>query len=338
MRPIIGDVEAFSLVDATGKIRRCSRHENAELSRAAIGGYGLFGIITHVELRFTPRLKMERIVEIRDLEGLIEAFEDQIDKGSLYGDFQFSTDEASDDFMRRGVFACYRPVDQAIPIPDDQQKLSQSDWEKLLLLGHVDRASAYKAYTEHYQATHGQIYWSDSMQLSTYIEGYHKEVDRLTVATTPGSEVITEIYVPRNELGPFMAEVRGDFLANAVPLIYGTVRLIEADNESFLAWARENYACVIFNLCVRHDETGRARAAEYFQGLIDRAIPRRGSFYLTYHRWARRDQVEACYPQFRTFLHAKRQFDPGERFRSDWYDHHRALFANGVEKRAIAIS
>lgn len=32
----------------------------------------------------------------------------------------------------------------------------------------------------------------------------------------------------------------------------GTIRLIERDDETFLAWARQPYACVIFNLHVVH--------------------------------------------------------------------------------------
>ena len=39
-----------------------------------------------------------------------------------------------------------------------------------------------------------------------------------------------------------------------------------------------------------------------------------GSYYLTYHRWAREDQVFAAYPQFVDFLKLKRQYDPDERF------------------------
>ena len=45
MKPFIADVESFVLVDARGDIRTCSRTENGELFRLAIGGYGLFGVI-----------------------------------------------------------------------------------------------------------------------------------------------------------------------------------------------------------------------------------------------------------------------------------------------------
>ena len=45
MKPFIADVESFMLVDARGDVRTCSRTENSELFRLAIGGYGLFGVI-----------------------------------------------------------------------------------------------------------------------------------------------------------------------------------------------------------------------------------------------------------------------------------------------------
>src|SRR5207245_6721649 len=47
-KPFVGDVESFVLVDADGIPRTCSREENAELFRLAIGGYGLFGVVTSV--------------------------------------------------------------------------------------------------------------------------------------------------------------------------------------------------------------------------------------------------------------------------------------------------
>jgi hypothetical protein len=46
----------------------------------------------------------------------------------------------------------------------------------------------------------------------------------------------------------------------------------------------------------------------------------------TYHRWARKDQVERCYPQMREFLALKRLYDPGEVFQSNWYRHYRDMF------------
>jgi hypothetical protein len=76
-----------------------------------------------------------------------------------------------------------------------------------------------------------------------------------------------------------------------------------------------------------HTPTGLEQSAEAFRRLIDMAIVRGGSYFLTYHRWASPDQVETCYPEFRDFLAAKRHFDPEERFQSDWYRHYAEVFA-----------
>ena len=138
-KPIISDVESFVLVDAKGNLLRCSREENLELFRLAIGGYGLFGVIVAVKLRLEPRRKVERVVEVLDLEDLIPVFQERIADGSLYGDFQYMTDPDSDGFLRKGVASRYRPVDDSTPMPEGQKELSVEDWKRLYYLAHVDK-------------------------------------------------------------------------------------------------------------------------------------------------------------------------------------------------------
>jgi hypothetical protein len=84
---------------------------------------------------------------------------------------------------------------------------------------------------------------------------------------------------------------------------------------------------VIFNLHVDHDPRGIATSAEAFRRLIDIAIHHGGSYFLTYHRHATREQVLACYPAFGEFLAAKQRHDPEEVFQSDWYRHYRNKLA-----------
>lgn len=324
LKPIIDDVESFLIVDAQGRARKCSRRENSELFQLAIGGYGIFGIITHVTLRLATRRKVERIVRIEELENLIPAFEERIAGGFLYGDFQFMTDCGSNGFLRRGVFSCYRPVADDAVITAAHKELVTDDWQRLLYLAHTDRKRAFELYSEHYLSTNGQIYFSDTHQLSIYLDDYHRKLDS-NLGADRGSEMITEVYVPRDRLVEFMESVRSDFLANSVDLIYGTIRLIEKDDESFMSWAKERYACIVFNLHVSHDRSGIDKAKRDFRRVLDRAIEHGGSYYLTYHRWATRAQVLACYPQFPEFLRRKLDYDPDETFQSDWYRHYRGM-------------
>ncbi len=327
LAPFVGDIAAFTLVDYRGMARRCSRMENAELFRAAVGGYGLFGAVASVRLRLTPRHAVQRIVEVIDVDDLPTLLERRIAAGFQYGDFQFATDLDSDALLRKGVFSCYGPT-QLAPSPSDQRKqLSMENWKELLYLAHVDRAKAFQMYSSYYLTTSGQIYWSDEHQMSTYVDDYHAALGSRLGAYEHGGEMITEIYVPRDALVRFLGDVRSDFRQHRAELIYGTVRLIERDTETLLAWARQPYACVIFNLHVTPGAVGIEKSRQDFRRLIDRGLAYGGSYYLTYHRWAERRQVLAAYPQFPEFLREKRRFDPEERFQSDWYRHMKGVLA-----------
>jgi len=330
MKPFIADVESFVLIDARGNARTCSRTENAELFRLAIGGYGMFGVVSTVKLRLVPREKIQRIVEVRTIDDLPKAFDQRISDGFTFGDFQFSVDETSEDFLRRGVFSCYRPVDPNTPMSDAQRELGDEDWHALLLLAHNNKSTAFDRYSKYYLSTSGQLYWSDTHQMSTYLDDYHLRLDKQLGVKDRATEMITEIYVPRPQLPSFMAEVAETFRKNGVPIVYGTVRLIEQDDESMLAWAKQPYACIIFNLHVVHTADGKERAGQAFRDLIDMGMRRGGRYYLTYHRHARRDQVEACYPQLPGFLRLKRKYDPDERFQSEWYRHYKQMFADRI--------
>ena len=336
MRPFIDDVESFTLVDAHGTIRRCSRTENHELFQLAIGGYGLFGFIATVTLRLVPTRRLRRLVDIVTTDRLAVAFDERIAAGCLYGDFQFAVDAASPDFLRRGILSAYLPIEYGRRPRDGGLALTADQWRELLFLAHVDKSRAFALYAAHYLATSGQEYWSDMHQLSLYLDDYHAAVDaRLAVHgyEEPGTEVITELFVPMDRLEPFLVSARDDLRRHEVDVIYGTIRLIERDDESFLPWARRRSACVILNIHTPHTPAGIAQSAETFRRLIDLAIAVDGSYYLTYHRHARLDQVLTCHPALPAMLRRKIKYDPAERFQSEWYRWYRDLCA--VPARAL---
>jgi FAD/FMN-containing dehydrogenase len=307
--PLVDDLVSLVVVGPDGIARRCSRDENAELFRLVCGGYGLFGVVYSATLRLDRRRKLERVVRLAHTSELEELFAQRIAAGYLYGDFQFEIDPASRGFLQNGICSCYRSVSDDTPLGADT-KLSAEDWSRLLHLAHHDKSRAYEVYAAHYLATSGQVYLSDRHQLATYVPGYH----------WPGSsEMITELYVPRPALADFLAAAARDLRALEADVVYGTVRLIERDLETVLAWAREPWACVVLNLHLEHTSSGVEHAALAFRQLIDLALDRGGSFYLTYHRWATGRQLLAAYPQLPAFLDAKLERDPDELFQSDWY-------------------
>ncbi|MFT4175166.1 MAG: FAD-binding oxidoreductase [Luteolibacter sp.] len=323
-QPIVQDIESLVIVDAEGEIRHLSRTQNREWFTLVTGGYGLFGVITEVELRLQRRRNVERIVEIGTVEGLPQRIRQRIAEGYLLGDFQFSPDETSGDFLHQGVFACYRPTTKHI---SPRSGLTSDRWRQLLIDAHADRTKAWRDYKAYYLGTHGQTYGSDLAQFNYYDPHYASSIQRSLPDLAPGSLMISEVYVPAEKLEDFMKICAEDFRKHRTKVIYGTIRFIRRDDTSFLPWAKQDYACIVFNLRVDHNPEGIDKARKEFRRLIDRALERDGSFFLTYHRWATPQQLLRAYPRFPEFLRLKKIYDPEELFQSEWYRHWRELFS-----------
>jgi len=324
LKPFISDVESFILINAEAKEIFCSRTENYDLFRLVIGGYGLFGIIYSVTLKLVPRQKVRRNTIFSDTSKLPQLYEDAVNKGALYGSFNPNIDDASKDYLTGGIFAVYYPVSRNEPVVS--KRMENDAWLDFVCGAHSNKTETFKRYVEYYKESEGHCNWSDVWQCGPYLEDYHKTIEARLKYEHEASEVLTEIYVPLIMVNAFMEKVREYFLANKINLVYSTIRFIKKDTESFLAWAKKDYACVIFNIDTIHTQTGIEQTRKALCHLIDLAIAARGNFYLTYHRFAEKIQIMECYPQMSEFLKLKLKYDPGEVFQSDWYRHYKKMF------------
>lgn len=88
--------------------------------------------------------RLSELVKIETVDDLAAVFERRISDGSEFGDFQFSVERDSHDFLHQGVFSCYRPVPMETPILPAQKQLSDENWRQLLYLAHIDPKKALK--------------------------------------------------------------------------------------------------------------------------------------------------------------------------------------------------
>ncbi|MEM1013425.1 MAG: FAD-binding oxidoreductase, partial [Planctomycetota bacterium] len=327
MRPFVDDIESFTLMNASGEVLRCSRTENADLFRLAIGGYGCFGIVLTVTLRLQRRQTLERRVEAICVADLLTLIEKRLADGAIYGDCQYATHYEDTPETHRGILSTYHPVAGPADAPAAGLQLNADDWSKLYRLGRSDKRKAFEVYTAYYLKTNGRRYASDRHQLSPVFSGYLAAIDAAADDAEPrGTEMISEFYCDPDRLLDLLASVRAEFDARGVDMTYGTIRFIEPDEETLLRWAKRRSVCVVVNLHVKHHASGVDRVKDHFRRLFDLVIAHDGRFYLTYHRWATRDHLDAAYPEMPDFLRAKHAFDPDERFASDWYRHVKSLY------------
>lgn len=316
-KPFVDSIESFLLIDHCGQAISCSRVENQELFSLVIGGYGLFGIIVHVTLRLVRRFKVQRKVESAFMSNALALLERRRESGFAFGDCQFGIELTGLAESHPAIVPCYRRVDLATPITESKVAFSPEKWAQLYRLSRTDKRLAFELFTQNYLKTDGQVYWSDTHQLSNAFCGY-----RSAVNASIGTEMITEVYLDPDKAMPFLAKVRSALAARGADLTYGTIRLIEADNETFLPWARRRSVCVVVNLHCPKTSGGIEKTKRDFQIILDHAIEFEGSFYLTYHRWALKRHILAAYPNIREFFKLKKRYDPGGLFQSDWYRHY----------------
>lgn len=97
------------------------------------------------------------------------------------------------------------------------------------------------------------------------------------------------------------------------------VRRMLSESESFLRWARREYAALRIAFRTHATLGAAVSAAQLRARLIDLAICSGGAFMPAELPRASRSQIEACYPMLPAFLAEKRRLDPGERIINPWY-------------------
>ena len=321
--PFISDVESLAVVNSRGELVEVSRKSNSELFSLICGGYGMFGLIAEVTLRLKRRVKVRRIVEVIPLADLLTKMASRRREGCIYGDCQYAIDLNRPPEQHPGVLSCYQPVADDTPLPERQLHLSPEAWGKLYELTRSNKPEAFTQYSDYYLRTDGQVYWSEQQQISgDFFRGYVAARKNLG-----GTELISEFYITEENLFELLKRSQKLLRERNADVAFGSIRFIKQDTESFLAWARKDYVCIVCNLHVDHTPQGIAKVADDFRALIDLVLQLGGSYYLTYHRFARPDQVLTAYPNFPDFLRLKREFDPSGIFQSDWYRHYAPQFS-----------
>lgn len=135
------------------------------------------------------------------------------------------------------------------------------------------------------------------------------------------------LLLPPEKLEAFLADARALCAEWRLGLAGVEVRNTLREDDSFLRWARRDYAAVSLHLMAPPALGSAVRAAQLRRSLIDAAIAHGGSFALSCTPEATRAQAQACYPQLPKFLAEKRRLDPCERIVNPWYLHYRRLFS-----------
>lgn len=179
------------------------------------------------------------------------------------------------------------------------------------------------------QGLFGALY-SITLQIASLVAALNEAAEaEILSSPRPGTASRPlRLLLPPEALAPFLVDAEAACAEWRMPLAGIRVRRTREENDTYLRWARREYAAVTLSLAEPPVLGVAVRTTQLRRALLDAALARGGSFPVHCTPEATRAQTEACYPQLPRFLAEKRRIDPGERIVNPWYRHYRRLFSN----------
>lgn len=313
--PFIDSVLGFQLMTSQGEILSCSRHKHPALFSAAIGGYGLLGIILSVDLRLVPNVMHDMHHDTTPHQDFLSFFQQTVEKSTPGTLFLARPRLDHAHYMEDLAVWRFTPVaGPPVHTPLVEHKIVDA----------IVRFIFERTYTSDFFR---QLRWKlESRQaFSTFYERLPRNALLYQATATPSTEeapcndLLQEYLVPVQQFNTFY-----QFLKNEEPDLKGTmmnltIRHVGADPGSLLKYATEPMFCFVLFLRGPKGEEFDAKAGGIARRCITKAQSLGGGYYLSHRPYATKDQFTKSYPAAETFKNLKKQYDPHEVFSNHFY-------------------
>lgn len=316
--PMITSIKSFKILCADGTIRTASREENQELFNAAIGGYGLFGIIVQITLSLTDDTILERHTAMIDACDL----GDFLHKNILSNDqvtFYSARYSLSDDLFLNKVLVLYytntgKPASKTFkPITVSQGILPRII---LALTKIFNKIKQWRFYFEtRYFSAPASVSRNDFLNHS--IKGLPQF----------GKYILQEYFIPYDRLNDFINQMKHILVHHSVNILNVSARHVPRDTESTLAYAPTDRCALVLYIHIPDNTQGYTACGNWTRKLIDEALACDGSYYLPYHLLGSDEQIIKAYPTLPAFLKLKELYDPTQMFSNRLYERYKHLAA-----------
>jgi FAD/FMN-containing dehydrogenase len=313
--PMGSTVRRVWMMLADGSEVVASREENPELFAAAMGGYGLVGLITQLEVEVVENGLLRPSFRRLPGEDFASAFAEAVQGVPMaYG--RLSVDREG--FFEDALLVTYAPVEGEVPRAEGSGFLSRASRP-------IFRAQVGSEWVKRRR-------WEMETEIQPRIAGdatrnslLNEPVVTLDDRDPTRTDILHEYFVPQERFPEFLEAARAIIPGSYQELLNVTLRWVERDAESLLSYAPEGprvAAVMLFS----QEMTARAEAdmARMTEALIEAVLGIGGSYYLPYRPHATREQFRRCYPRWEEFVGVKRRVDPGLTLRNGFWDNYLA--------------
>lgn len=311
---IIKSVRSFKLLTATGEILSVSRTENPNLFVHAIGGYGLFGIITEVTLDVTDDILLTRHTTVIPSHELSSYFLQNIhnNQNVLFYSGRFSI--GNSDFLDNVLVITYEKYQ---PQPEDCCKLMPTTTSfisrhALTLLGKYPYVKNWRFFLEKTLLKRQVLISRNNFT--------NESIASLPSDTDTEMYILQEYFIPYANLSAFINQLKHSLPKHYINLLNITARHVPQDAETVLSYAPFQDACaLVLYIKVEKHASSYANVILATSELVSRAIELAGTYYLPYQLIPSKELLCKAYPRFDEFILMKKSVDPLELFSNTFY-------------------
>jgi FAD/FMN-containing dehydrogenase len=325
---IASSIQSMRIMLADGSVHKVSRTTEPELFYAAIGGYGLFGVILEVELSLTSNEMYHfdrRIIDITEFPAI---FANEIDGNDDYRLMyvHLSTDPTT--LLQEAILYTYQTADFNEVLPPLREteyvrggrfmlNLAKTGaWgERLKWFGQKHILPRFR---DCYVSRNEALREPEACLVSRN-QALNESLDVLKNKLPDDIDILQEYFVPRQQILPFLDSMREVLQDSGSVLLNASVRVVHRE-DILLNYAKEDMFSVVLYLNQEVSPAGNEKMAQLTSQLIDTAADHGGTFYLPYQPHYTRAQLERAYPELDSFFELKRKYDPTLTFMNHWYD------------------
>ncbi|MDJ0824293.1 MAG: FAD-binding oxidoreductase, partial [Rhodobacter sp.] len=280
--PMGATVRAIDMVLPDGTALTCSRTENADLFGQTMGGYGLTGAITAMEVSISPNLRLEPEFEEMPAEDFGDRFVTALADGQVnmaYG--RLNVDRAR--FFDEALMITYRPA-------ADQSDLPPASGSGVV--SHLARR-VYRAQLGNERMK--RLRWWTETDLGPAVAGgaatrnslINEPVATLDDRDPDRTDILHEYFVAPERFAEFVEICRQVIPASYQEFLNVTLRFVDSDPDSWLAYAPGPRIAAVMSFSQEMTARAEADMARMTRDLIDGITGIGGSYYLPYRPHAR---------------------------------------------------
>jgi decaprenylphospho-beta-D-ribofuranose 2-oxidase len=311
---LIESVISFRILNADGQEVICSRAQNFDLFQAAIGGMGLFGVITEATLKTDENSTYNYQVVHKPRAEMIKFMEEQIRRPNLEMiEAQMAVD--SSNLLGEAQIYYFDKVPTNSKLLDDVTG-DNSIWLRKL----VYRTSRTGSWGKQWR-------WFMQKHVGTQLDP--AQITRNSAMAAPfrtlqlsdpdTTDVLQEYFIPTAKVAEFLTEYEKMLRSNDMQLINVTVRKVQADATALVSYATTDMYAFVVYYKINKNQTGSEQMTRFTQGMMDYLNSIDGKFYLAYRGYYSRSQIHQMYPQLAELFRLKQQYDPTELFSNKWF-------------------